>query len=136
MPSLRLRQLLREGVDEGLLALDSDELSTALQTDTPAVRELLGGDGTTNGIFSQLAVIIDEMTEEETGPLATREDGFDTQIRSLDLQIERLEVRLAQREEVLFLQFTQLETTLANLQAQGSSLAALTFGNNNNNSGN
>ena len=40
-------------------------------------------------------------------------------------QIERLETRLEKREELLVLQFTRLESTVAALQAQGNSLLSL-----------
>lgn len=110
---------------DGRLELDAEKLAAALDTDGLGVRELLGGDGVSDGAFTALARILDPITETVTGSLAIRDQGFDDRIAGLDRQIERMELRLEQRELFLVRRFAELETTLANLQGQGNSLLAL-----------
>ncbi len=116
------------GVDvdsSGRLTLDADALAAALDEDPRGVRELLGGDGTVDGAFSSLARALDPIIEPDTGILAVRDDGFEERIEGIDRQVERIERRLEKREELLVLQFTRLESTLASLRGQGDSLASL-----------
>ncbi|MEM7409210.1 MAG: flagellar filament capping protein FliD [Myxococcota bacterium] len=137
---------------DGLLELDAEALASALETNSPAVRQLLGGaevddpenPGETifsNGIASQLATLLDGYTKDSvddegetvTAILTGRLNGFDDRIASLDEQIARLELRLEERETFLVRQFTQLESVLAGLQGQQNSLLGLVQVNNNNN---
>ena len=123
---------------DGRLSLNEATLSEALDADPAAVRELLGGDGTSDGIASALARALRPVIEPGDGPLdaqgqptivpsilQVREQGFQDRIRSIDQQIERIERRLERREELLVLQFSRLESTLSALTGQGSSLAGL-----------
>ncbi len=110
---------------EGRVGLDSDRLREALADDPLAVRQLLSGDGTDDGVATALARAVDPITDPESGVLEIREDGFDSSLRSIDQQISRLEERLARREELLVARFTTLESTLAALQNQSSSLLSL-----------
>jgi len=110
---------------DGRLALDGEKLAGALDADPLGVRQLLGGDGVADGAFAALARILDPITETGTGSLAIRDQGFDDRLAGLDRQIERMELRLAQREEFLVRRFSELESTLSTLQGQGNSLLAL-----------
>jgi flagellar hook-associated protein 2 len=112
---------------DGRLTLDSDKFRASLATDANAVRELLSGDGVTKGAAASVAELIDPIIDPDKtiGVIAIRDDGFDDKISAFDRQIERLEIRLAKREELLVLKYSQLETVLARLQAQGSALDGL-----------
>jgi flagellar hook-associated protein 2 len=111
--------------DDGRLALDRDALANALAADPQAVRQVLSGDGTTDGIALAFVRAIDPLIEEGSGMLAVRNDALDARLEGLDRAIERLEQRLERREELLVAQFTRLESAIATLQAQGSALAGL-----------
>jgi len=111
--------------DDGRLALDRSTLEDALATSAVAVRQLLSGDGTSDGIAAALARVIDPFRESETGILAVRGEALDARLRGLDRQIERLAQRLEKREELLVAQFTRMEALLAQIQSQGSSLAGI-----------
>ncbi|MGH0033729.1 MAG: flagellar filament capping protein FliD [Myxococcota bacterium] len=111
--------------DAGRLALDSEKLEEALDTDPIAVRELLSGDGTTDGVATALARDLEPVVRPSDGLLALQEDGLERQIRDLDTRIERFELRLEQREESLVLRFAQLESVISNLQAQSGFLTSL-----------
>ena len=117
---------------DGRLDLDSEVFREALTTDARSVRQLLSGDGVSDGAAVAFSRLIDPIVDPdpETGAqaiLAIRNDGFDDQIEALERQIERLEVRLERREELLVLQFTQMETALAQLQNQGNALSSLSI---------
>jgi flagellar hook-associated protein 2 len=111
--------------EDGRLALDQEALTDALGENPFAVRQLLGGDAVTDGVATALARALDPITESGTGMIAIRDDGFDDRIAGLERQIERFELRLEKREELLVLQFSRLESTVAALQAQGNSLLSL-----------
>ena len=134
-PFTSLGQIGVEVDRAGRLELDNEKLSAALDSDALSVRQLLGGDGVTDGAAAGLARLLDPITESATGLLAVRNDGFDRRIAGIDRQLESLERRLEKREESLIRQFSTLETTLAGLQNQGNALLALIIninGSNNN----
>jgi flagellar hook-associated protein 2 len=114
--------------DAGHLSLSRERLSEALASDPLALRQLLSGDGVTDGIATALARGIDPLVETGTGLLATRDASLGKRVDTLDRSIEQLERRLERREELLVAQFTQLERTLSALQAQGNALAGLSVG--------
>jgi flagellar hook-associated protein 2 len=109
----------------GRLSLDDEALRGALDADPLAVRELLSGDGTSDGVATALARALEPIVRSGDGTLALRDSSFDDRIDSLDQQIERFEVRLAKREETLVLQFSRLETLVSTLQGQASFLSSL-----------
>jgi flagellar hook-associated protein 2 len=111
--------------DDGRLALDREALAEALAEDPQAVRQILSGDGTTDGIALAFVRAVDPLVTSGTGMLALRRDALDARVEGLDRAIERLEQRLERREELLVAQFTRLESMIATLQAQGNALAGL-----------
>ena len=128
-----LRVLDQIGISFGTdsrLTLDSAVLKTELATDASAVRELLTGNGATDGAIAAVSRSLDVILDPDPdkGILAGRAKALDDRIRGvrgfggLDDQIARLEDRLEQREQLLVQRFTQLETALAQLQNQGSAL--------------
>jgi flagellar hook-associated protein 2 len=107
----------------GRLSLDTEQLEEALGTDLLAVRELLSGDGTSDGVATALARALEPITQVGDGLLANREQGIDDRIEALDVSIERFERRLEQREDSLRQQFSRLESQVSTLQAQGNFLS-------------
>jgi flagellar hook-associated protein 2 len=87
-----------------------------------------GGVGAYNLAFSDgIGGVIDRFVsglEGSTGRIQTARDALDSSIRDFDEQIERFEQRVAIRETTLRLKFTNLESTLGTLQAQGNYLAS------------
>lgn len=113
---------------KGKLSLDRQVLNDALEQDPLAVRELLSGDGTTDGAATALARSLEPILRAGDGTLAVREDGFADRIDDLDDRIDRMQERLDQKEEALIARFTQLESLLAGLQNQSLFLSG--FGGN------
>ncbi len=124
---------------DGKLALDRDALTSALDSGALAVREILGGDGVTDGVLVSISRKIDELldatkdlvTNTTKGLLPLRQEVFDERIEAFDAQIARMERRLEAREKLLVLQFTRMEALLSQLRSQGSALNGLTPTNSN-----
>ena len=135
-PFSSLSQIGMQFDRDGLLSLDSDALTSALDQDPAAVRQLLAGDGSTadldgdgrpdgDGAATALARELVNLTRDVDGTLANRDDAFERQISALDQSIERFEQRLAMREEMLIERFSRLETLINGLQAQGGFISSI-----------
>jgi flagellar hook-associated protein 2 len=110
---------------DGRLSLDGEKLAAALKDDPIGVRELLAGDGTSDGLATALARALEPVTRSGDGSLALRDGSFDDRIEEVERQIERYEARLAQREESLVRTFTGLESTVSRLQSQSGFLSSI-----------
>lgn len=107
---------------EGRLTFTQSEFEEALAADEAAVASLFAQEGT--GIAGRVSERIDLYTDTVDGLLKARNDGFDRLIRDTQRRIEQAEGRLELFEENLQRRFANLESLLARLQGQGSSLAA------------
>ncbi|GMV93549.1 MAG: hypothetical protein AMXMBFR82_33270 [Candidatus Hydrogenedentota bacterium] len=108
------------------LQIDEDAFREALRTNRGNVEDLFSNSGKT-GIADRFFEYLDEATSTQ-GFLneRVRSNGiFDQQIRSLNDQIDRLEDRVAQKEQRLRLQFSKLEQLSATYQSQGAALSAI-----------
>lgn len=110
---------------DGKLELDRTKLDEALQQDAGAVRELLAGDGVSDGAALALARSIQGLTRSPNGVIALRIDGIDDRIGDLDDRIVRFEDQLASREETLVRRFSRLEQLVSSLQSQSSFLGRM-----------
>ncbi len=111
--------------ESGKLELDSAAFQDALDTDARSVRELLAGDGATDGVATALARELEVVVRPGDGLLALQEDGLERELRDIDQRIERFEARLAGREEGLVRRFAELERLISGLNAQSSFLVSL-----------
>ncbi len=83
------------------------------------------------GFFMVLAKSIDKMLDSQTasngqtykGLLGARKESLETKVKSIDKNIEQLEMRLEAFEANLVLRFTALEKLLSGMQSQGAFLA-------------
>lgn len=104
--------------DEGRLTLERDVLTDALESDPLRVRELLSGYGGGDGIATAMARALDPIIQSGDGTLASKDSSFDDRIAQLADSIERMEARVAKREEGLIARFTQLEQLITTFQSQ------------------
>ncbi|MEO1481671.1 MAG: flagellar filament capping protein FliD [Myxococcota bacterium] len=107
---------------DGNLELDEAALDAAIIENPTAVRELFAGNGTDPGLSTLLGDTVDGFADFADGRLRTRVDGIDSEVASINDQIERLELRVTSFEEQLNQQFITLETTINSLNAQNSFL--------------
>ena len=101
----------------GEVELDRTKLDAALGGGYDAVAGFM-----VDGLGSSLHTFL-KTVEGSGGSIQRARDAIDGRVRSYDDQIEAFEVRLALRERTLRRQFTGLETSLAQLHAQGNWLA-------------
>lgn len=126
---------------DGRLSLDAAKLETALDDDALAVREMLMGDGAPldaegnptgiEGAATSIGRMLEGLTRAgdgddpaTAGTIFTRIESYDPRIEELGRTIESMERRLERREELLLLQFSNLEALAASLQSQGSYLSS------------
>lgn len=108
----------------GKLTLDRARLGEALDQDPDSVRELLSGDGTTDGIATALARSLDALVRTGDGAVTSRIASLDRRVDQLQDAIDRLEDRLGRREESLVRQFASLERLISTLQASAGFLGS------------
>lgn len=107
---------------DGTLSLDESKLSAALQDNPLAVQQFFAGAAGSDGIADKLSEYLDKLTEGDYGFLAARKKGIDETVRSIDINITRVQARLSTREETLRAQFTAMEGIMSTLNAQSSFL--------------
>ncbi len=110
---------------DGRLSVDRERLAEALDQDPVFVRQLLAGDGTSDGAATALARALEPVTRTGDGTLAIRDQALDDRLEGVDRQIERFEARLVKREELLVQTFTRLESLVAGLNAQAGFLGSI-----------
>jgi len=112
---------------EGRLSVDSSRLESALTQDVQSVKRILGGDAAAgeDGAATALARALEPVTRSGDGLLASRDDGFDARLESLETRIDQFTRFLERREESLVRRFTALETLVSSLQTQAGFLSRI-----------
>ncbi len=133
--------------DEGKLEFDRDQFRDALESDPQGVADLFGareadtssetdlGGGisvneftetfTSLGVAEKLGELADDFTDSFDGFLIKRNQSLDTMIKMQKDAMEDMSVRLDGKRLNLELQFAAMEQSLAQLQAQQSSLSII-----------
>jgi flagellar hook-associated protein 2 len=104
------------------LSLDTSGISDA---DIAAGGGSVGSVTYTPGLARQLASFSDQATAATTGTLSSAQKGRQTEVKTLQDQIDDWDTRLAAYRATLTAQFTAMETAIASLKNQTSSLAGL-----------
>jgi flagellar hook-associated protein 2 len=112
-------------------------LSEALTEDYEGVIGLFAGTAAAEGVSSQFATYLEQMTDTSTGLYAGRKESTDSNLRRIDQRIISLEARLDQKEETLRAKFSAMEGLISGMNSQSSfltqQLAAMpTIGNSSN----
>ena len=116
-------QLLKEigtTQSDGTLALDSDKLDEALDSNFDALSEFMAGD---NGLMGRLDAKL-EPYAQTGGIIEGRTTALQNTLSSIVEQRERLETRLASLETRLLAQFNAMDTLVANLSSTGDFLSS------------
>jgi flagellar hook-associated protein 2 len=104
------------------LSLDTSGLTDA---DIALTGGAVGNVTYTPGLARQLATLSDQATAASTGTLSSAQQGRQSGIKTLQDQIDEWDRRLAAYRASLTTQFTAMETALASLKSQTTSLAGL-----------
>lgn len=108
---------------DGKLTFNQSRFEEALADDEQAVTRLFTD--STNGITGRLRDQIDVYTDGVDGLLKTRNDGFDRLVKQTTDRIDQAERRLTLYQQQLEAKYANLETLLARLQGQGSSVGSI-----------
>jgi flagellar hook-associated protein 2 len=103
---------------KGKLTLDSDKLTTALQSDLPRVRSLLAGTGAAGGFGQAFESLLDPAIRAG-GTIDQRVDSQSAQRKRLADQLATMDTRLKQKQDLLKRQFAAMESALQSSQSQG-----------------
>jgi flagellar hook-associated protein 2 len=117
---------LRSGTG-GAVGLSLDT-STVTDSDIALTGGAVGSITYTPGLARQLATLADQSTAASTGTLTSAQQGRQTEVKDLQDQIDEWDRRLAAYRATLTTQFTAMETALASLKSQTSSIASLVGG--------
>lgn len=100
---------------DGKLQLDSTKLNNALATNFDDVAQLLGG---TNGIFKNLDGKLRDFLRSD-GIIASRNKTFLSQLKDIDVQREKLNLRITSFEERIRLQYSNMDLLVGQLKSTG-----------------
>lgn len=103
--------------EDGKLSFDSAVFTTAYEANREDVVNFFTQttEGS-EGFAVKFDTLLDSYLQSTTGLLATKEEGLNSSIDHIGEQVERIELRLAKREETLRRQFNSLESLLAQFQ--------------------
>ncbi|WP_320152330.1 flagellar filament capping protein FliD [uncultured Tolumonas sp.] len=107
--------------NDGVLSLDTDKFNTALSNNFDQVVALFGGK---DGVAGTISSTLDKYTQTG-GLISIRQDGLNTQLRSITTQENNATNKLTQYETNLRKQYGNLDTLLANMKSSASYLTAL-----------
>lgn len=110
--------------ETGELSINSSTLSEALEDDFDSVMALFTGDGEEEGIFAGMYSYLNEQTDSIDGFYAVREKSINAKISRIEDSIERMETRLAKREETLTAQFEALELAMSEMNTSSDYLTS------------
>jgi len=111
----------------GEITFDKDKFKAALTEDPDMVYKMFSMDESSSnkkGIALLFKESLMDWTRSGTGIIASRIEGYNSEISLLTTQLEDMQTRLDAKEERLKKQFANMETALATLQNQQSWLAS------------
>lgn len=108
----------------GELKMDDAKVKAALAEDYEGVAGLFTQSANSAGIATKLADSIKAFRDPSSGVVKSRQRTFDTMIKNQDQEIERRQRLMEQKEQQIRRKFSALENQMANIQSQGSFLAA------------
>ncbi len=107
----------------GKLSFDKNKFVTAFNKDPDAVYQLFAydGEGTNDdGAAVRFYDFTFNWTQSNTGYLAYKISGYDSEIKAINDQMESMDLRLQMRQKQLESQFAAMETALGQLRNQQS----------------
>lgn len=102
----------------GVLSFDQERFTAALADDPAKVAAVF------SGVAARVQSVAETYSDKYDGLLTSRITGQQSETKSLSDQIERWDVRLAQRKATLERTYARLETQLAQLQSQSAYLTS------------
>jgi flagellar hook-associated protein 2 len=108
---------------DGVMSLDSDKLTEALNDDSVAVAKFFNAESSEDGfdgLARRLDGYADQLIQTNTGVIPSRISSFNDRIKTLNESIEDVEDRVQMARDRYMQQFTAMETALSDMQQQQS----------------
>ena len=123
--------------DNGKLVLDEDKLTAALETEPTLVQKLFAGDGTSNGLMTNIKNVFDQYAKKEgaskgilvdkagssLAPLSLLTNTIYKQLEDMDKTLKSLQDYLTTEQDRYISKFASLETVIAQMNSQSSWLS-------------
>lgn len=123
--------------DNGKLVLDEDKLIAALETEPTLVQKLFAGDGTSNGLMTNIKNVFDQYAKKEgsskgilvdkagssLAPLSLLTNTIYKQLEDMDKTLKSLQTYLTTEQDRYISKFASLETVIAQMNSQSSWLS-------------
>jgi flagellar hook-associated protein 2 len=108
----------------GSVEVNETSLRNAMTANLSGVMALFG----TAGVGNAMVAAANEATQTANGTIPTLLSNITAQTIRTNKRIAQLQERVEQRQQALIARFTDMETAVSRLQAQGNSLSAAVFG--------
>lgn len=102
------------------LIIDTDALSKALSSNPDAVKNLLVGNGTNDGILDKLKTVVNNATNSTDGYFVTRESSYEKQTSRLNTKITTMQKNLTSYQKQLETKFAAMDKLISSLQKSAS----------------
>lgn len=123
--------------DNGKLVLDEDKLTAALETEPTLVQKLFAGDGTSNGLMTNIKNVFDQYAKKEgaskgilvdkagssLAPLSLLTNTIYKQLEDMNKTLKSLQTYLTTEQDRYISKFASLETVIAQMNSQSSWLS-------------
>jgi len=106
----------------GTLNYSADKFKKAVSSNPKNVIEFLRGNLIDTGFITSMKSKLREVVDPQSGSVGARKSNMQKQVSNIDEKIQRKEKQLEKREETLRRQFSQMEETMAKMQAQGQQI--------------
>ena len=104
-----------------VLSFDRDKFISAFDSDLDSLKTLLVGNGTVNGVFSQVENVIEQALTANYGYFASADKSYASEISRLDTKIKKAQTAVERYQTRLEAKFASMDLLIANIQNQYSS---------------
>jgi flagellar hook-associated protein 2 len=107
----------------GKISVNDATLDDLIDNDLESLEGLFLGEDGVDGISTLFKSYLEGATDNSNGILAAKEKSTDMGVRNLDNNIQRMEMRLEKREELLNAQFAAMEQLVSGMNSTASYIA-------------
>lgn len=100
------------------LTVDTDKLTSALQSNADDVKTLLEGNGTTTGILDKMKTVVTKATNVTSGFFTTTEKSTNKKISRLNDKIQQMNENLETYEDALYQKYNKMDNLISEYESQ------------------
>jgi flagellar hook-associated protein 2 len=130
-PIQRLNELGIEFNRNGTLDFKQDKFNKVLQGNPQGVADFFRGDGMRTGFVATVKTAINNLVNNQFGPIGNRKKGMQDKIDQINKRIDTKERQLVQKEDSLRKKFSDLESKMSKLNQQMGSVQSMAAAGNN-----